>query len=54
MFNKKKEVDGWLPWFIGNILSGGFAGSVSLFVVYSLDYARTRLSNDLKAAKRGG
>merc|ERR1712235_85142 len=31
-----------------NIASGGFAGSLSLTVVYSLDYARTRLANDSK------
>ena len=31
-----------------NIASGGFAGSLSLCVVYSLDYARTRLANDSK------
>merc|ERR1712158_48080 len=31
-----------------NILSGGFAGSLSLMFVYSLDYARTRLANDAK------
>jgi len=35
-----------------NILSGGFAGSLSLTVVYSLDYARTRLANDNKS--KGG
>jgi solute carrier family 25 (adenine nucleotide translocator) protein 4/5/6/31 len=32
-----------------NILSGGFAGSLSLMFVYSLDYCRTRLANDAKA-----
>jgi solute carrier family 25 (adenine nucleotide translocator) protein 4/5/6/31 len=31
-----------------NILSGGCAGSMSLFFVYSLDYCRTRLANDAK------
>ena len=31
-----------------NIASGGFAGSLSLTVVYSLDFARTRLANDSK------
>lgn len=41
-------------WFLGNLASGGAAGSVSLLFVYSLDYARTRLSNDLKSAKKGG
>jgi len=34
--------------FATNIASGGFAGSMSLTVVYSLDYARTRLANDSK------
>merc|ERR1712173_453445 len=37
-----------------NILSGGFAGSISLTVVYSLDYARTRLANDNKSAGKDG
>jgi len=32
-----------------NIASGGFAGSLSLSVVYSLDFARTRLANDSKS-----
>jgi len=36
-----------------NILSGGFAGSLSLLFVYSLDFARTRLANDAKSAKKG-
>lgn len=39
---------------MGNLASGGAAGSVSLLFVYSLDYARTRLTNDLKSAKKGG
>merc|ERR1712184_113376 len=34
--------------FATNIASGGFAGSMSLTVVYSLDFARTRLANDNK------
>merc|ERR1712071_147973 len=38
--------------FGANILSGGIAGSMSLSVVYSLDYARTRLANDAKG--KGG
>lgn len=29
-----------------NTLSGGIAGSLALFFVYSLDYSRTRLGND--------
>ncbi|PHT32882.1 ADP,ATP carrier protein, mitochondrial [Capsicum baccatum] len=40
--------------FAGNTASSGAAGTSSLFVVYSLDYARTRLANDTKAAKKGG
>eukprot|EP00743_Colponemidia_sp_Colp-15_P000067 GILK01000080.1.p2 GENE.GILK01000080.1~~GILK01000080.1.p2 ORF type:complete len:315 (-),score=57.28 GILK01000080.1:243-1187(-) len=36
-----------------NIASGGAAGTVSLAFVYSLDYARTRLANDAKSAKKG-
>jgi len=35
-----------------NVLSGGLAGSLSLTVVYSLDFARTRLANDAKG--KGG
>ena len=54
LFNKNKERDGYFAWFLGNLASGGAAGSLSLMFVYSLDYARTRLSNDLKNAKKGG
>ena len=54
MFGRNKERDGYFMWFLGNLASGGAAGSVSLLFVYSLDYARTRLSNDLKSAKKGG
>jgi solute carrier family 25 (adenine nucleotide translocator) protein 4/5/6/31 len=54
LFGKSKEKDGYAVWFLGNLASGGAAGSVSLLFVYSLDYARTRLSNDLKSAKKGG
>lgn len=54
LFGRNKERDGYFVWFLGNLASGGAAGSVSLLFVYSLDYARTRLSNDLKSAKKGG
>lgn len=37
-----------------NIISGGLAGALSLCFVYSLDFARTRLANDNKAAGKGG
>lgn len=54
MFNFKKDKDGYWKWFSGNLASGGMAGASSLLFVYSLDYARTRLANDNKAAKKGG
>jgi solute carrier family 25 (adenine nucleotide translocator) protein 4/5/6/31 len=54
LFGFTKEKDGYAKWFAGNLASGGAAGAVSLFFVYSLDYARTRLANDAKAAKKGG
>ncbi|KAI9284300.1 ADP,ATP carrier protein [Umbelopsis sp. AD052] len=54
MFNKDKNRDGYWQWFAGNLASGGAAGASSLFFVYSLDYARTRLANDSKSAKKGG
>jgi solute carrier family 25 (adenine nucleotide translocator) protein 4/5/6/31 len=54
MFNYKRDKDGYAKVFLGNIASGGAAGAVSLTFVYSLDYARTRLANDAKDAKKGG
>lgn len=53
MFGFKKS-EGYWPWFAGNLASGGLAGATSLLFVYSLDYARTRLASDAKAAKGGG
>lgn len=52
--NFNKDKDGYLKWFAGNMASGGLAGASSLVFVYSLDYARTRLANDAKSAKKGG
>jgi len=54
MFGYNKDKDGYWKWFGGNLASGGAAGAASLCFVYSLDYARTRLANDAKAAKKGG
>ncbi|EEF48879.1 ADP,ATP carrier protein, putative [Ricinus communis] len=54
LFNFRKDRDGYWKWFVGNLASGGAAGASSLLFVYSLDYARTRLANDAKAAKKGG
>ena len=52
LFNMKKT-DPYGTKFVKNILSGGAAGAMSLCFVYSLDYARTRLANDAKAAGKG-
>jgi solute carrier family 25 (adenine nucleotide translocator) protein 4/5/6/31 len=54
MFGYNKDRDGYWKWFAGNLASGGAAGASSLLFVYSLDYARTRLANDNKSAKKGG
>jgi len=54
MFGFSKDKDGYWTWFAGNLASGGAAGACSLAFVYSLDYARTRLANDNKSAKKGG
>jgi solute carrier family 25 (adenine nucleotide translocator) protein 4/5/6/31 len=54
MFGYNKDKDGYWKWFAGNLASGGAAGAASLTFVYSLDYVRTRLANDAKAAKKGG
>merc|ERR1712135_81835 len=50
-FNVQKDAPQALK-FGTNIASGGFAGTLSLLFVYSLDYARTRLANDAKG--KGG
>jgi len=50
-FDKK---DSEMTKFAKNVGSGGAAGAMSLAFVYSLDYARTRLANDAKAAKKAG
>ena len=52
LFNMKKN-DSYRVKFTKNILSGGAAGALSLCFVYSLDYARTRLANDVRAAGNG-
>jgi len=53
MFQASKQ-DSNAMKFGKNVASGGAAGSASLFFVYSLDYARTRLANDPKSSKKGG
>ena len=51
---KSSKKDSYSLAFAKNIASGGAAGAMSLCFVYSLDYARTRLANDAKAAGKGG
>ena len=53
MFKQSKN-DPYAVNFAKNIASGGFAGAMSLVFVYSLDFARTKLANDTKAAGKGG
>ncbi|KAK9372087.1 mitochondrial carrier domain-containing protein [Lipomyces chichibuensis] len=51
-FNKERY--GYWTWFAGNLASGGAAGATTLLFVYPLEYAFTRLANDIKSsAKRG-
>jgi len=52
LFNPKKT-DSYAQTFGKNIASGGAAGAMSLAFVYSLDYCRTRLANDLKGSAKG-
>lgn len=54
LFSRDKKKHGYFQFVMGNIASGGAAGATSLLFVYSLDYARTRLANDTKSAKKGG
>ncbi|KAH7929229.1 mitochondrial carrier [Leucogyrophana mollusca] len=49
-----KKADGFGLWVAGNIASGAAAGASSSIFVYSLDYARTRLSADGKSSAKGG
>lgn len=49
-----KKADGFGLWVFGNVASGAAAGASSSLFVYSLDYARTRLSADLKNVGKGG
>jgi len=51
---KHSKQDGYGTKLSKNLAAGGLAGAMSLCFVYSLDYARTRLANDAKVAKKGG
>eukprot|EP01013_Petalomonas_cantuscygni_P038376 TRINITY_DN69481_c0_g1_i1.p1 TRINITY_DN69481_c0_g1~~TRINITY_DN69481_c0_g1_i1.p1 ORF type:complete len:346 (-),score=94.28 TRINITY_DN69481_c0_g1_i1:617-1615(-) len=50
---KPSKADSFGLSLLKNVTSGGMAGGTSLLFVYSLDYARTRLANDLKSSKKG-
>ena len=45
---KPSKADSYAVTLSKNIAAGGIAGAMSLTFVYSLDYARTRLANDIK------
>ncbi|KAM7497204.1 hypothetical protein LguiA_021618 [Lonicera macranthoides] len=47
LFNYKKDRDGYWKWFFSNVASGAASGASSSFFIYPLDYARTRLANDI-------
>lgn len=47
-FFKSSKTDGFVTRLSKNVAAGGAAGALSLCVVYSLDFARTRLASDLK------
>jgi solute carrier family 25 (adenine nucleotide translocator) protein 4/5/6/31 len=51
---KPSKADSYAVTTGKNIASGGCAGFCSLCFVFSLDYARTRLSADNKSAGKGG
>jgi solute carrier family 25 (adenine nucleotide translocator) protein 4/5/6/31 len=51
---KPSKADSYAATTMKNIASGGCAGFCSLCFVFSLDYARTRLSADSKSAGKGG
>lgn len=53
-FKVDKDKDSYPVVLSKNLASGGLAGAMSLCFVYSLDYCRTRLANDLKSNKGGG
>ncbi|KAM3714307.1 hypothetical protein ACB098_01G324300 [Castanea mollissima] len=50
--NFKKDKDGYWKWLLGGLGGGIFANLASHFVIYPLDYARTRLANDIKTSNK--
>jgi len=49
----KNKSDAGATKLVKNVCAGGIAGGGSLICVYSLDYARTRLANDMKQTGKG-
>jgi solute carrier family 25 (adenine nucleotide translocator) protein 4/5/6/31 len=54
LFKIDKKNDGKAVKLGKNVIAGGLAGCGSLICVYSLDYARTRLANDMKQVSKSG
>ena len=52
MFNTPKNAR-WSEKVAKNVLSGGCAGSISLALLHPLDFAHTRMANDVKYGKYG-
>jgi len=52
LFSRDKKKHVYTQFVLGIIASGGAPGATSLLFVYSLIYARTRLANDMKSAKK--
>ena len=42
-----RQRDGYAKWFAANMAAGGLGGASALVFVYPLDFARTRLANDV-------
>jgi len=51
MFPKYNPKTEFWSFFAANMASGGLAGAASLFIVYPLDFARTRLAADVGSGK---
>ncbi|KAK1557414.1 hypothetical protein Q3G72_024239 [Acer saccharum] len=47
-FCRKKENDGLEEWFARNFATMALFGGTSILLVYHLEYARTRMANDIK------
>jgi len=54
-FNKNSKTSkNFIDKLMTNVLSGSLAGASTQFIVYPLDYVRTRLTNDIMIAKHNG